>query len=179
MLTPALRTGRLLAALLTALVLVWSGQSSAFAQRATITDGRDGSLAAKYDIRRVVLDSTSRRLKVRVAVRDLRVRDVMLNLKFRDGRGAPHYVRIYRNRVNGEGYDVLVQPNAGDPWVSYVCAGLRQRWMKKKDQIVLSLPHSPKRCGGAAYDRFKVYTGPWGAGAVKDTVGRRRALTPG
>ena len=172
---------KLVTPLLSAILIVALLPGSAQAQQASISDERDGDLAAKYDIRRVTLNSTDRRLKVRVTVRDMSSRNVMLNLRFRDGRGAPHYVRIFRNTQFGEGHDVLVQQDASDPdlWTSYLCRGLRQQWLRKKGQIVLSLPHSAKHCGGGAYDRFKIYTGPWGAGEVSDLVRRRGALTPG
>lgn len=170
---------RLAIALLAPLLLQLPLASPAQAEQATISDERDGDLAAKHDIRRVRLVNEKDRLVVRVTVREMKTRNVMLNVKFRDGRGAPHYARVWNNKKYGKGHDVLVQVIAGDPWTSFPCKGLRHRWLPKKDQIVLSLPHSPKNCGGAAYERFKVYTGPWGAGEVRDRVVRRAALSMG
>jgi hypothetical protein len=166
----------MVAGMVVSLSFIGLADAPAQADSRQVKDPRDARLAAKYDIRRVQLINTETRLIVKVTVRKMSSKNVMLNVKALDGRGAPHYARIYRNNINGPGHDVLVQQDAGGPYVSYLCDGLRQRWSKKKRLIVLSLPHNVRDCGGAPLERFQVYTGPWGAGEVRDQVRSPRAL---
>jgi hypothetical protein len=170
---------RVLAALACGLVFIGVASSPAQAQTRHVDDRRDSQLPAKYDIRRVDLTSTTERLVVRVSVRRMSSRNVMLLVTFKDGRGAPHYVRIYRNDVNGEGHDVFVEQVKGQPLVTYSCEGLDQRWLKGKRQIVLSLPHDVEDCGGAAFDRFRIATAPWSGDVERDKVRSDSPLLPG
>ncbi|WP_183097775.1 hypothetical protein [Nocardioides pelophilus] len=170
-----LPTRQLLLGVLVTLLLLSGQAAPAQAETRPLRDPRDRSIAARYDMRSVTLNSRETRLVTRVRVRALRIKDVLLVVRFRDGRGAPHRAFVYADGSTRFS-EVAVQVNVGDPWTVVPCDGLRQRWSRKSDQIVLSLPHS---CGGAAFNRFRITTGKWGAAHPSDVVRSRATLLPG
>ena len=142
-----------------------------------IVDPVDTTIAARYDLRRVTLDSNRSRLRVTTRLRTVKRSNVTLTVRFKDGRGAPHRVRVWWAQGTKH-HSVQVKINVGDPWRTYPCLGLRQTWRPESKSIVVAVPVAVASCGGGAYDRFHVTTGPAKSATVYDRVSSRRALPP-
>lgn len=153
-----------LAAVLLGLALPLVMVAAAQAATRTVRDGRDPGIPAAQDIRWVRLVNSPAGLAVAVRLGHLRPRSqVSLRVVFRDGRGAPHHVDLTGPRDRST--RVHVQYNLGEQPTLVECPGLRVRWSVATSRVHVRVPGS---CGGAAYDRFVVRSGP--AGSRVDTV---------